>query len=281
MTNNIVKGHNMKRIRIIIMILVLTFGLCSVAYGLQPIGGGGEEFLTPLQLRQLYMADENVLDYYGNDLAALNTYINARIADYYRFFDNQNLNNPMYLDTNVAGVYTTLVQQTAGNYCGPTSAYMAIQGWNGVNSIPGNNLNAKIASLATSMGIANSNSGATAGAVTATLNDYISTYEYNWYSGGTLTQSMFNVYVFNSLAYLRAPVLLVRTNFLPYYGGHSTGHYVTVAEFDYDLDDEVCIYDPHNNNAYYGVHQVAKEDAYKAIHDAENTYGTRALICYW
>ena len=267
----------MKKLVSIIMSIAIILCMSAIAFAQT----SNDDVLSPSDIRQINLNDENCIDYFGDDLIAFNEFINDRIDDYYRFYDNSNSNLPMYLDTNVAGVYTTLIQQPESNFCGPTSAYMAIQGWNGVNSIPGNNYYSKITSLASSMGIVANGGGANAGAVRDALNLYTSTYQYNWYSGGSLTQSMFNVYVFNSLAYLRAPVLLVRTNFLPYYGTHSTGHYVTVTEFDYDLDDEVCIYDPHNNDAYYGVHQVSKESAYKAIHDNVSTYGTRALICYW
>ena len=159
-----------------------------------------------------------------------------------------------------AWVDTVLVKQLNSISCGPACGYMAIYGAGEASSIPGSSTTAKLQNLASEMGTA-SGVGTYVYRVANTLNDYISTYQYDYFSGDVLSESNFRLYAYNSLAHDRAPILHARTEYLSYYNGHATGHYITVADFDYDTMT-MELYDPNNNSRYYGIHTVDWQEAY-------------------
>jgi len=100
--------------------------------------------------------------------------------------------------------------------------------------------------------------------LTNTLNSYISTNNYAFYGGWTLSELAFRLIAFNSLSYDRAPILYAITENLPYYGGNLYYHYITVTDFDYTTMN-MTLYDPHIDNRYYGIHSVSWQEAYNSI----------------
>lgn len=170
-------------------------------------------------------------------------------------------------------VNTTLVKQLNSYSCGPASGYIAISGWNGTGSISGTTTTSKLQTLATSMGT--TTDGTLVYRVRNTLNNYISTNQYSYYLGSTLTLTDFCNYLARSLGCNRVPILHARTQALSYYNGHASGHYIAVTQFN-GTTMKVRLSDPNNNNVYYGTHIVPVSEAFAAVHD----YDSRYLIAY-
>lgn len=68
-----------------------------------------------------------------------------------------------------------------------------------------------------------------------------------------------------------APILHAKTQYLPYYDGHDSGHYIAVSEVD-KTNGIVRLSDCNCNNDYYGVHVVSVGAAYEAIFQKSQRY---------
>lgn len=229
------------------------------------------ELMSEEALRDSYFTSREFQMHYATDPVDALATLNKIVSDYYTPITAMPYTTT---DEEVVSVNTTLVQQPNGTYCGPTSSYMAIDGWNGTGDIRGKNTDEKIDQLAKDM--YTDSSGSFVYRVRDGLNKYTNNYDYGYTKGTELTQFLFRIYTFNSLAYDRIPLLHAKTGSLSYYNGHNTGHYIAVTEFDYNTMD-VRLHDPHNNNAYYGIHYVPYEEAFSSISD----YSERYYIYYW
>ena len=227
--------------------------------------------ITEAEFRAAYWASSEFQAHYANDPVGAIASLDKAVEDYFSSFVSTHSST----DDEIASVSTTLVQQLNSYTCGPASSYMAIDGWDGTESIAGTTTSAKLKNLATQMG-STPGDGTLVYRLTKGLNTYTDKYDYTYYLGSTLDEFLFRVYTFNSLSFNRAPILHAQTAAISYYNGHSSGHYIAVTEFDYNTM-EVRLHDPNNNSAYYGVHQVPYEEAYSSIAD----YSDRYYICYW
>ena len=227
--------------------------------------------MTEAELRAAYWDSSEFQAHYADDPAGALKSLDKAVEDYFSSFVGT------YSTTaeEVASVDTTLVQQLNGYSCGPASAYMAIDGWDGTGSIDGTTTEAKQERLATQMET-NSTYGTYVYMLRNIINTYTDKYDYAYYEGNTLDEFLFRIYTFNSLSYNRAPILHAKTAALSYYNGYNTGHYIAVTEMDYNTM-EVRLHDPNNTDAYYGIHRVPYEEAYSSIAD----YSGRFYICYW
>lgn len=221
-------------------------------------------YLTSDDIRQEYLNDPEFYKYfleYPNEAnAVMNDAIEALSRPVSEVPTGTRAGNP---ETTHAWVNTTLIKQPNGYYCGPTSALMAVIGWGGQSNVAGNTNNEKIETIARMLGT--TSSGTVPARIAVKLNEILGTntpYQYTAFVHTTLTELQFRVYIFNSLAKDRAPIIHVRTGYLPYYGGYDTGHFITVTSYDYDADAEMTLYDCNNNKSYYGIHSVKWEDAY-------------------
>lgn len=175
-------------------------------------------------------------------------------------------NNGNNLSTNIP-----LIQQTTGYNCGPTSALQVLYGMNCQNLVSGGTDAEKIEQLMDDCDT--DSSGTYVYKLTNGLNLYaVRTYEY--IQGTSMTETEFQGKVETSLYYNTAPIIHARTEYLPYYNGHSSGHYIAICEVD-KANQKIRLKDCNKNNAYYGVHQESISDVYKTISEVSSRY----LIC--
>lgn len=261
---------NTKRIFAIALVLAMVFSInTGTAFAVNMP-------LSNEEIRQEYLNDPEFYEYYLEYPVEANKIIADAIEDLSKpvseAFLNTRAGNP---ETTHAWVNTRLIQQPNGHYCGPTSALMSVIGWDGEDDVDGDTDNEKIETIAEMLGT--TNSGTVPARIATKLNEILGTapYHYSAFVHTTLTELQFRVYIFNSLAKDRAPIIHVRTEHLPYYNGYDTGHFITVTSYNYDVANEMTLYDCNNNNAYFGVHQVTWEDAYAG--QTDNGHGNRYL----
>lgn len=225
------------------------------------------------EIRQEYLNDPEFYEYYLEHPVEANKIVEDAIGSLSKPVSEAFLNTRAgNTESTHAWVNTRLIQQPNSYYCGPTSALMAVIGWGGEDSVTGDTDNEKIKNIATSLGT--TPSGTTPARIVTKLNEILGNapHQYASFIHTTLTELQFRVYIYNSLAMDRAPIIHVRTGHLPYYNGHDTGHFITVTSYNYNTENEMTLYDCNNNNAYFGVHQVAWEDAYAGQMDGSNGY---------
>lgn len=163
-----------------------------------------------------------------------------------------------------------LIQQPTTYTCGPTSALQVIYGFGKQNSVTGSTDLEKINTLATEACTTNQTY---VGNLVTALNLHTPTYgSYEYIYVNNLTQAQFQSKVETSLAYDLAPILHAQTSVLPYYGGHSSGHYIAVSELD-KINGTMTVKDCNYTNAYYGVHTESISAFYACL-------SGRYLICY-
>lgn len=275
----------MKRLYSLLLCLILIVSLSSMVFAKTDKPSEAEE-----SLRSAYMNDSEFHAHLAADpkdaMDALDNAINnlgvIDPADEKKYIEMINASvgtvgtlglMPMFWDNyNYAWVNTSLVQQINGYYCGPASVLMAIWGWGG--NVSGSTNTAKQNTLASAMGTTSS-SGTYVYRVRDTLNSYLGSNFYSYYLGSSLDQTTFRVYVFNSLSKNRAPILHAKTEYLSYYNGHASGHYITATDFNYD-NMTIRLHDCNNNSSYYGVRSVAWQQVYNSIYASG-----RYLIVNW
>ncbi len=176
-------------------------------------------------------------------------------------------NNGQILSANVA-----LIQQTQGYNCGPTSALQVLYGLNRQNAIPGQNNAAKISQLESDCNSVGQ--GTIVYYLVQGINLYTTFADYAYYLATNMTQNQFQSKVETSLCYDMGPILHARTQYLGYYNGHSSGHYIAVSEIN-KINQTITLKDCNNNNSYYGQHVVSIAEAFSCIHSESGYY----LIC--
>ncbi len=246
--------------------ILLSLTVLSSCLVLPGFAVNAEAAQTEESIREAYMQDPEFNKYLQADPEGAMAMLEHVLARQCSTESDIGLNS--YDGNNYAWVDTTLVKQHLGYNCGPTSALMAIWGWGG--TVDGDTVNDQQDTLGTAMGT-NSSVGTAVYKVRDVLNEYAPSYKYNFYLGKTMTKLQFRTYVFSSLSHDRAPILHAKTGALTYYQGHDTGHYITVAGFDYDTM-EMTLYDCHPTSTYYGIHQVPYYEAYKAINQIDGRY---------
>lgn len=175
-------------------------------------------------------------------------------------------NNGNNLSTNIP-----LIQQTTSKNCGPTSALQVLYGMNCQNLVSGTTDAEKIEQLMDDCDT--DSTGTMVYKLTAGLNMYAAR-DYEYILGTNMTEAEFQGKVETSLYYNTAPIIHARTEYLPYYNGHASGHYIAICEVD-KANKKIRVKDCNKNNAYYGVHQESISDVYKTI----SVVSSRYLIC--
>ena len=172
--------------------------------------------------------------------------------------------------------YIPLIQQTQTYNCGPTSALQVIYGMGAANNVSGTTDGDKINTLALQADA--SSSGAIVYKLVNAINLYATANRhYEYIQGNSLTQAQFQSKVETSLFYDLAPILHAKTEWLDYYEGHSSGHYIAVSELD-KINGRITVKDCNYNNSYYGTHTEPISNFYDCIQNDLN--GARYLICY-
>lgn len=173
-------------------------------------------------------------------------------------------NNGQNLSTNVK-----LIQQTTTYNCGPTSALQVLHGMSRQGAVSGSTDAQKIQTLMNDCGT--TADGTYVYKLKDCLNKYSTNASYQYMEGSSMTQAQFQAKLETSLCYNIAPILHARTQYLPYYGGHVSGHYIAVSEVD-KTNGTVRLSDCNCNNDYYGVHVVSVGAAYESISEESQRY---------
>ncbi len=96
--------------------------------------------------------------------------------------------------------------------------------------------------------------------------------KYIYASGATMSLNTFENNVANSLTACRPVILHARTEHITYYGGHSSGHYISL-DYINRTTDMVRLVDCNYSNVYYGIHSnVDLSDAYDSIASSSGRY---------
>lgn len=176
-------------------------------------------------------------------------------------------NNGQCLYTNIP-----LIQQTKKYNCGPTAALQVLYGMACQSQVAGQTDAEKIAQLERDSGT--DASGTIVYKLTNTLNKYTQRTNYRYILGSGMTKEDFHKKLETSLFYDYAPILHARTQYLLYYKGHKSGHYIAVCEVD-NSAGTVRLKDCNYNNDFFGQHNVTLDEAYESI----NVESSRYLIC--
>lgn len=167
-----------------------------------------------------------------------------------------------------AWVVAPNVNQELYYYCGPASALQAIAGWGGY--VEGSTNRQKMDTLADEMGT--TTEGTSYISVASVLNQYASNYPYGYQRGSDMTVDEFLNTCYNSLYDDYAPILNCYTGDLLYYGGHDTGHFITVSGADLSTE-KVRLVDPNYRPQYFGIRTISAAEAFDSIN-----YSDRRLI---
>lgn len=173
-------------------------------------------------------------------------------------------NNGQNLSANVP-----LIQQTSKSNCGPTSALQALYAVGDQGEVPGQTNEEKINRLMCDSGT--DDSGTYVYRLTDTLNKYTRFVDYAYIEGRSMTEEQFQARVESSLLYDVAPIVHARTEYLSYYKGHESGHYIAIREVD-KTNKTIRLMDCNKNNEYYGDHVVPVTEVYKSISEKSSRY---------
>ncbi|SHJ89544.1 cysteine peptidase family C39 domain-containing protein [Paramaledivibacter caminithermalis] len=180
------------------------------------------------------------------------------------------------LNSNVRGgngsifyVSVPLIKQNNYYYCGPANTLQAIYGLGKEDNVSGSSDSDKQYTLGANMGT-KPGIGTYVYKVKNELNKYAE-YDYIYEKGSNMTESEFRDNITYSLMYNYAPILHAKTEYLSYYNGYSTGHYITVNFINLD-SQMVNLQDTNNKTEYYGSHEVPLSEAYNSISEPSNRY---------
>lgn len=165
-------------------------------------------------------------------------------------------NDGRYVSANVK-----LIKQTTSYNCGPTAALQVLYGSNSQGRVNGANDSAKISRLMSDSGT--NSDGTIVYKLKNALNLY-SSLSYTYTAGRNMTFNTFREKVNNSLFYNTAPILHARTEKIPYYNGHKSGHYIAVSQLDLTRNI-VRLQDCNYYSQYYGTHDANMSDIYNSI----------------
>lgn len=260
------------------MLSINTFICCCNTVSAKEMNGYEDEILEIMEEKRAYYSMDSEFYREANSKnmnfeellrqRAVSTYeTRERLSMYSEIRPYDMGNNGQYLSTNVP-----LIQQTKSYNCGPTSALQVLYGMSCQSLVNGQNDAAKIEQLEADSGT--DTTGTMVYRLTNTLNQYATRADYEYILGSSMTKEQFQGKVETSLYYNFAPILHARTQYLSYYGGHSSGHYIAVREVD-TVNETIKLQDCNYNNNFFGQHVVSIDEAFDAIHAASSRY----LIC--
>ena len=157
------------------------------------------------------------------------------------------------------------IKQTKTYNCGSTTTLQTLYGLESEDEVAGSTDTAKIETLDREYDVDEQGSMYVYQIVNALnkYNVYGSVYQYK--TGSSLgSASVFEERVAVSLTCCRPVILHARTQYLSYYSGKATGHYLSLDQIN-RTTKMVRIVDCNYNSSYYGVHNVPLNEAYNSI----------------
>ena len=167
-------------------------------------------------------------------------------------------------------------RQQTGYWCGPASILAMIDDFGRLGNVSGSTEQAKQQTIATQSGT--TTQGSYTPSLQQTLNSYVR--DVRTYQVGTVDSYSGDYNYFWNICYDRiisagTPIcVLVKTSYLPYYGGTAYYHYVVVDgmtvwrnDFNGQIERSIStvrIVDPHYSDSYFGYHTVLWTDLLNA-----------------
>ena len=210
-----------------------------------------------------YQDDKEFIKHYAEDPTSAMEMIQRNVDNQLALIKEETGVRPKTGNSTNAWIDPVLIKQKNGYYCGPCSALQAIASYGGY--VAGSTNNAKQDTLAKAMGT-NSSIGTYVYKVSNVLNTYISGYSYK--RGSTMSKYAFRQTVLKSLVNNKAPILHARTQYLSYYNGHASGHYICVTAIN-NITDKIRLSDCNWNAAYYGTRSIPTSEAKESISASE------------
>lgn len=167
--------------------------------------------------------------------------------------------------------YVTNIMQTKTYNCGSTTTLQTLYGLNSASAVTGSTNTDKISTLDKEYNV-DSQGNMMVYQVVNALNKYNKGNQTYIYAEATnMTIAQFENNIANSLTGCKPVILHAKTNYLSYYGGKSSGHYISL-DYVNRTTDKVRLVDCNYNSSYYGVHQVPLSEAYNSIHAESGRY---------
>lgn len=167
--------------------------------------------------------------------------------------------------------HVTNIKQTKTYNCGSTTTLQTLYGLNSASAVTGSTDTAKIGTLDKEYNVDSQGSMMVYQVVNA-LNKYNKgNQKYIYAAASNMTIDQFENNIANSLTGCKPVILHAKTNYLSYYGGKSSGHYISL-DYVNRTTDKVRLVDCNYNSSYYGVHQVPLSEAYNSIHAESGRY---------
>lgn len=167
---------------------------------------------------------------------------------------------------NICYKYVKNIKQTKKYNCGSTTVLQTLYGMNRQGAVSGTSDSAKIGTLDAKYNVDGQGS-----MYVYQVRDALNTFKspgvgnYVYQLGSSVTQATFEQNIATALTNAHPIILHAKTEYFSYYGGKSSGHYLSL-DYVNRTSDYVRIVDCNYNNAYYGVHtNVPLSQAYKAV----------------
>lgn len=231
-----------------------------------------------LELISIYKDSKEFLLEAKNKNISFDELINEKAYETYRMrkiiskLYNRIIPNIVIGDVYYANV--PVIKQSTSNNCGAASALQALYGLGCQSNVPGSTDNSKMATLTKDMKI-EENGSAYVYLVTNTLNKYSPNYTYSYYGISSMNMNQLKNRIATSLQFDAAPILHARTEYLSYYNGHASGHYIAVGSINVSTND-ITVKDCNYNDKYRGTFTITLQEAYDAL---DRYKDERYLIC--
>lgn len=182
--------------------------------------------------------------------------------------------NPNIVIGDVYYANVPVIKQSTSNNCGAASVLQALYGLGCQLNVSGSTDNSKMGTLTKEMNI-EENGSAYVYLVTDALNKYSSNYTYFYYGINSMNMNQLKNRIATSLQFDAPPILHARTEYLGYYNGHQSGHYIAVGSINV-ATDKITVKDCNYNDKYRGTFNITLEEAYNAL---DSYRDERFLIC--
>lgn len=274
------KKNDITKILIICIVVFLSMKITVMANGKQQTEQGGADS-TKEDIRKVLLeeyADDVEFQHYSEmDPEGAETYINELVEDLFNRMSDCGVSVQSSGGKGTEAYYTVPVKkQTKSNNCSAATILQTLYGLNKQNSVIGSTDSAKQDTIFNNYTTNKSAPGARDPKSTRDtlapyeianyLNRFVSSYKYKFTEckDGQDDKSKFKSIIWNSLIHNRPVILHARTEAFDYYGGHASGHYLSLDWYGKDVDN-VRIKDCNYNSQYGGSWIVTVKEAYNSV----------------
>ncbi len=291
----------MKRVMSMVLVFCMVIGW-GIAYGKDgTILRGNKELEQFIKETEIEVTNsfknskefESMVKEYGQDAGVelINEIVQGKVEIYLNNLNKANVNSYQYS----VSLPVPLIKQRNGHYCGPATVLQTLYGLQKAKELsapmPSGTTDVdKQVTLGKNMGT--DTSGTIVYRMRNELNKYVDSSKYVYARGEYMSSSNFVTAVNNSLKKKRPVILHAKTEYLPYYKGRESRHYISLDTYTLDADVEptstkdfgtnsirsrtVRLVDPNWRSAYRGFFTVPIEAAHNCVKPSRRyvIYGT-------